>query len=244
MKCPRCGADANGAFCSSCGAPLAQQSACSRCAAPLPEGARYCVQCGARAHAQGRWLRVAIPAALVALALIAGFWLGRGGSAPDSVPTTSVAAPAPALGSPPPLTGSMRDQADRLFERIMEARSRGDTAEARFFLPMALQAYAGAEPLDADGLFHLGLLQLEGDRAEEAARTAERIATLDSDHLFGFALAGEAALASGDQAAARTAFARLLERFDVELTRDLPEYRMHRPALDEYRTRAQQVTAG
>jgi hypothetical protein len=138
----------------------------------------------------------------------------------------------------------MRDQADRLFERIMQARARGDTAEARFFLPMALQAYDGAEPLDADGLFHLGLLRLEGGDADGAAEAARRIGELDPNHLLGLALSGEAALARDDRAAAQAAFAAFLARYDAEIARALPEYDMHGPALEEYRTQAQQVTGG
>ena len=244
MKCPGCGSEASGAFCSNCGTRLQAASACARCGSALPPGARFCVQCGARAGTDAGWMRYALPAGLVALALLAGFWLGGRDDAPASS-APAVQAPfagAAGSGSPPPLTGSMRDQADRLFERIMQARARGDTTEAKFFLPMALQAYQGAGDLDADGLFHLGLLQLEGGQTADARATAERITSDNPNHLFGLALAGEAALAAGDPAAARTSFSRFLAQFDSEIARELPEYEMHRPALDEYRTQAAEVT--
>ena len=214
----------------------------------MPADARFCVQCGARAGDTPAWMRWALPAGLAAVALLGGYWLGNRDDTPGAATPTAQApfagGAATTPGSPPPLTGSMRDQADRLFERIMQARARGDTAEAKFFLPMALQAYQGAGDLDADGLFHLGLLQLEGGEADDAAATARRIQDGDAGHLFGLALAGEAALASGDQAAASTAFAQFLARFDAELARGLPEYEMHRPALDEYRSQATTVTGG
>ena len=239
---------ASGAFCSNCGTRLNAASACARCGSDLPANARFCVQCGARAGADQRWMRYAIPAGIAALALLGGYWLGErsDGGAPSAATTTQApfAAQTDGRGTPPPLTGTMREQADRLFERIMQARARGDTAEASFFLPMALQAYEGAGTLDADGLFHLGLLQLEGGHLAEATATSQRIAQSDANHLFGLALAGEAAMARGDQAAARTAFSRFLERFDGEIARGLPEYEMHRPALDEYRQQAADVTAG
>lgn len=206
------------------------------------------MQCGARAGSRG-WLAWIAPAAVVVLALAAAYWLGgRDGSRgeamnPEQAPFAAAGSDGSAA-SPPPLTGSMRDQADRLFERIMQARARGDSTEANFFLPMAIQAYQGAGDLDADGLFHLGLLQVEAGSAADAARTADRIAVLDPDHLLGHALRADAALASGDEAAARIAFSRFLERFDTEVARDLPEYRMHRPALDGYRERALQLTGG
>lgn len=246
MKCPRCGADSNGAFCSNCGAELKAASACARCGGALQPGARYCVQCGARAGA-GRpaLLRWALPAAIAVAALAVGYVLGRDGDDASGAPVAQAPfadASAGAAGSPPPLTGSLRDQADRLFERIMQARARGDTAEARFFMPMALQAYDGAEPLDADGMFHVGLLQLGAGNDDEASAMARRISEGDPNHLFGLALRGEAALEAGDQAAARSAFADFLARFDSELARALPEYELHRPALDEYRERARSVT--
>ena len=246
MKCPGCGADTSGAFCSNCGTRVSSTAACARCGAALPADARFCVQCGARAAGPAGWLRYAIPAALVALALLVGYWLGGRDeqAAVSAMPGAGqfAGAGAPGTGSPPPLTGSMRDQADRLFERIMQARARGDTAEARFFLPMALQAYEGAGPLDADGLFHLGLLQLEAGSPADVAATARRIRDADDGHLFGSALAAEAALAANDAGAARAAYADYLRDFDAQIERALPEYEMHRPALDEYRAQAVQVT--
>jgi hypothetical protein len=247
MKCPGCGADATGAFCSNCGTRLDATRPCVRCGSALPANARFCVQCGARASADARWLRFAVPAGIAALALLAGYWLGERGDGGATASSAATVAQAPfaqqgGRGSPPPLTGSMRDQADRLFERIMQARARGDTAEASFFLPMALQAYEGAGSLDADGLFHLGLLQLEGGRAADALATARRIGEADANHLFGLALAGEAAMASGDRMAARAAFSQFLAQFDSEIARELPEYEMHRPALDEYRQQALELT--
>jgi hypothetical protein len=244
MQCTECGNEQDsGPFCSRCGTRLDAARSCARCGALLLDGARFCTQCGAAASAARR-ARYAWPAALALLALLAGYWLGA--ARDDASPSTAgvgEAAVAPSRGTPPPLTGSMRDQADRLFERIMQARSRGDREEVEFFLPMALQAYDAADELDADGLFHLGLLQLEGGRTAEATATARRIRAADDTHLFGSALEAEAALAANDSATARAAFARFLAAFDGEIARNLPEYAMHRPALDEYREQAQQIDA-
>ena len=245
MKCPRCGSDSGGAFCSNCGAELAATRSCRRCDSTLQPDARYCTQCGARTRGYAAGLRWALPAGIAVAALGVGYALGRDEGPPRSTQVMQT----PADGrdgrrSPPPLTGSMRDQADRLFERIMQARARGDSAEAVFFLPMALQAYEGAEPLDADGIFHVGLLQLDAGRTDEALAAARRISELDPNHLFGFAVRGEAAIAAGDQAAARSAFADYIARFDSELARGLPEYEVHRPALDEYRERARTIAGG
>lgn len=180
-------------------------------------------------------------AALSLVAVIGAYVLGTRRVLPATPPAgvaLSTASGSATPGSPPRLTGTMREQADRLFERIMQARSRGDDEEVRFFLPMGLAAYEGVPDLDVDGLFHLGLLQIEADRTADAVATAARIGTRDGGHLFGSALAADAALAAGDSAAAIDAFARYLGRFDDEIARGVPEYDMHRPALDEYREQA------
>lgn len=193
-------------------------------------------------------LSFAIPIALVLLFAVAGaYWLGSRGDASRDSPNAGANRAAdfgavPGVGSPPPLTGTMREQADRLFERIMQARARGDQEEVEFFLPMALSAYEAEPDLDADGLFHLGLLQIEGGSFADARATANRIAEDDAGHLFGLALEAQAALAEGDTAAATVAFRRYLERFDEELGRGLGEYEVHRPALDEYREEARTLT--
>jgi len=45
MKCPSCGAEASGKFCSSCGSPL-EVGQCPSCGATVPAGAKFCTSCG------------------------------------------------------------------------------------------------------------------------------------------------------------------------------------------------------
>ena len=205
------------------------------------------MQCGAAARRAGRGLDVRhlLPLAAVALlAVVGAYWLGsRHANSPAAAGDTRVTPAGPlATGAPPPLIGTPREQADRLFERIMQARARGDAEEVRFFLPMGLQAYQAVPDLDADGLFHLGLLHIEDGAPAAARASAARIEAVDDGHLFASALEAEAALAAGDTSAARRAFAEYLARFDAEIERALPEYGMHRPALDEYREQARSLT--
>lgn len=246
MTCPRCGSSEDGAFCSRCGANLGSPAGCARCGRELVPGARYCVQCGSRAARVPRATTALVP--VLALAVVGGaFWLGRRSGPADAPAMAITPATNPAGvpgGTPPPLTGSLRDQADRLFERIMRARAAGNDSEVEFFLPMALSAYEGAGELDADGQFHLGLLLIEANRIEEARTAAERIRTADPSHLFGHALAAEAALAAGDSTAARAAYRTFVSTFDAELARALPEYGVHRPALDEYLARGRSLADG
>ncbi|MEX0892386.1 MAG: zinc-ribbon domain-containing protein, partial [Gemmatimonadota bacterium] len=45
-KCPSCGKQSEGAFCSGCGTALKNQGNCPSCGARLPAGARFCTGCG------------------------------------------------------------------------------------------------------------------------------------------------------------------------------------------------------
>lgn len=174
-------------------------------------------------------------AAVVALLVV--LLLPQREDSPES--RQAVAAPdVPTDVAPGPLTGTPREQADRLFNRIMQEREAGDSARAAFFLPMALQAYDMAGELDSDGLFHRGLLHLIGGDAAAARRDAERILADAPDHVFAHAIAAEAALLENDTARARQHYERLLRNYDTESARQRAEYLDHAAILPQYRERA------
>lgn len=125
------------------------------------------------------------------------------------------------------LTGTPREQADRLFNRVMTERSGGDTARAKFFLPMAVEAYRLAGELDADGLYHLSLLQALAGDDNGARETAERILKRDPTHLLGLAAAADAARAAGDTATARKHYLQFLSGYESELKTAKIEYKDH-----------------
>ncbi len=158
----------------------------------------------------------------------------------------------PAAGAPPGgdlgpapqvdlSTMTPREAADRLYDRVMRAASAGDSAEVEDFLPMAIDAYDLARPLDADGYFHLSLLQGMAGRFQEALDTAERVLEDDPDHLLNRAAAGEAALQMGDSLTAREHYAHLLEVFDRELDEGRPEYEEHSPMIPQMREDAEEL---
>lgn len=132
---------------------------------------------------------------------------------------------------------------DRLFNRIMTAAGEGDRAEVARFLPMAIQAYESVPDLNTDRLYHLAILHLTRGDFEATRRTADRILETEPNHLLALGVAGAAATAAGDSAAARDLYQRLLEHYSEEADRPVPEYLDHQAMLGEYRDAARE-TAG
>lgn len=251
MRCSSCGTESSGNFCPSCGASL-RSGDCTDCGASLVPGARFCTRCGtavggARAApaAGGNpnlpWYAAGAVLLLLIIILLVPMMTDRSTAQGPFVPA---ATPAGAPGTPPPLTGTPREQADRLFDRIMRARASGDAAEALRFTPMAIQAYGLAAPLDNDGLYHLATVHLVAGDFASARSTAEQILAGNANHLLGLAIAGEAAAAAGDRAAARDHYTRLLAAYDSEVASGLQEYQDHAQVLPEYRATAQRITGG
>jgi hypothetical protein len=259
MKCPSCGTESNGRFCPECGAPLADAQ-CAKCSAPLLPGARYCTQCGTPARSAiggntGWYVAAGVLVVMIALvwiltakdrgAAVAGNDQGAESpfaaapGAPDGAAGGAPAGADPGSGSPPPLTGTPREQADRLFNRIMSERESGDTARARFFLPMGIQAYRNAGDLDPDGLYHLALLQTSAGLTADAIATAQQLLATNPNHLLALGAAGEAAEEAGDTAAARAFYERYLRAYPAEKTKSSAEYLDHAKVLPQYETAAQ-----
>lgn len=231
--------------------------ACGECGANLVPGARFCTSCGTEVAASGSAPRRQTAAAgadrgnlpwyiagavLLVLIIVLTVPLIRGDQAParGTAPFGAGAAP----GTPPPLQGTPREQADRLFNRVMTAREAGNMAEARQFVPMAVQAYAMSEPLDDDGLYHLAAVRVVGGDADGARAAAERILSNNPNHLLALGIAAEAMQTAGDMEAAREYHRRYLAAYETEVGRQLPEYLDHARVLPEYRALAQAATSG
>ncbi|HEU5210924.1 MAG TPA: zinc ribbon domain-containing protein [Longimicrobiales bacterium] len=253
MKCPGCGRQTDGKFCPDCGTPL-KGAACRSCGASLAAGARFCNQCGAptgaaapaaqtaRSSANTPWLLAGGVLVVIILIMVVPMFFGD--DAPPQQQTTAPFASGGGTGTPPALSGDMRQNADRLFNRIMEARESGDNAAAAQFYPMAIQAYEASEPLDADGLYHLSLIQSASGNYAAARATAQRILDMSPSHLLGLGAAAEALLESGDTAAAREHYARFLEAFESERNKGYPEYLDHSAILPSYQQQARAITGG
>jgi hypothetical protein len=263
MPCPECGKPAGGNFCQSCGATLGGRF-CNQCGAKLSGGARFCNQCGAKASRKagapdaGVGHRAAASAAfggantpwwiagvaMFGLILVVGWSMVRAGPppTPGGAPTGATVPPG---GQAPVDLSSMSPQeaANRLFNRVMSTLEAGDTAGAIGFQPMAIQAYEMLEPLDLDGLFHLAMLQILVDPSA-ALVTADRILEVETDHVLGLGMAAQAALRLGDEEQAAAHYQHLLDVFDAQVARPLPEYQGHQPSLTQMQSAARAFLAG
>jgi tetratricopeptide (TPR) repeat protein len=157
------------------------------------------------------------------------------GNAPAAAPATE-AAP----GTPPDLSSmTPLEAADRLFNRVMQSASSGDSAQIEAFLPMAVAAYERARPLNLDGLFHLSLLNRTGGALDAALNAADEILQQDPNHLLGLAAAAEASAALGQASVAETHYRRILEIYDTESASGREEYSMHAGILNTLKTEAE-----
>lgn len=246
--CQNCGAQLGGKFCTECGGPI-RGSFCNQCGAPAKGGGQARVRSGGAAAPAGNdsdllrsqnlpwWI-----AGIAAFAVI--FVLGwnvirtnqleaRGqGAAPAAVPTVDLSQMSP------------RQRADELFNRVMGASEAGDTLTVGQFMPMALQAYEAARPLDADGLFHLGLLHRIAGAYDTSLAVALEMLEAEPNHILALEVAGEAAAAMGDDAAAAAYFQRILDSYDTEIGRPLPEYEGHSNFFPIARSAAVEFLAG
>jgi len=189
---------------------------------------------------------VAAVLGVLVVVLAVAAYRGEGGSPPVAGPAgASALGPiGDAPGRAPPLTGTPREQADRLFNRVMQLLAMNDSVQASFFLPMAILAYKQAGELDADGHYHLAVLETTAGNYAAAREAADRILAVTPDHLLGLGAAARAAAAAGDTATARRFYERFLRVYDEELARDRQEYRDHAQILPDYRSEAQAFVAG
>jgi len=248
--CPACGAEASGKFCSACGASLGPR-VCSACQAEISPRARFCHRCGepVRGAKQGSvserraWL---IAAAVCVLSVSAIAYQVRSNApqpvAPDmanaGASVGSAQGPAPDISQMTP-----RERFDRLFNRIMQADERGDTREVERFTPMALGAYGQLEATDIDARYHAAVLRSKAGDFAGARALADTILTESPGHLFGYIIRGESAHLQNDGAARAQAQRDFLAHYEAAMRSNRVEYLEHKPALDEFKEKAEEAEA-
>ena len=178
-----------------------------------------------------------LPWAVAAIALLALVALAAGqrfARAPvrATEQAGSIAPTAPPGRAPDISSLSPAERAERLYDRIMGAAERGRADTVRFFMPMALQAYADLGPLSIDQRYDLGrLAEVAGD-AKVAGAQADSILREQPQHLLGLLLASRAARLRGDEDTARRHLARLTAVERAERRKQLPEYLLHQNDID------------
>lgn len=241
--CPECGASAAGKFCSECGASLART--CPECGSSSPGAARYCQECGFALRDESQsapaptlgglgvpW--VLMGAAGIVLATLAIFLVASRGSTPAAAPR----APSREVTASSLDGLTVEQAAERLFNRVMMASETGDRTEAERFVGMALEAYAQLGELDADGHYHVGLLELVAGRLDRAQEHRDAIAETSPDHLLGILLEHAIESQAGDAEGERAAEERFLAVYASELERGRREYDEHRNGIESFRERA------
>jgi hypothetical protein len=265
--CAACGATASGNFCSSCGATLAARQ-CARCQATLSPAARFCHRCGTPAAGGPRppapglapmpaggsrtpWMVAGgLIVALLALIVYKVWTDGNGqpaGAAAAPQMSNVGAAPGaesgnPGMGGPAPDISRMtpRERFDRLFNRVMTAAERGDTATVNGFTPMALGAYQQLDTVDTDARYHAAVLLMQTGAYPAALALADTILAEQPNHLFAYVIRGSVATLRRDEAALARARRDFIERFPAESASARVEYLEHQPVLNEFKREARQ----
>jgi double zinc ribbon protein len=253
LPCPACGGAASGNFCSVCGASLTAR-ACLVCRAELASQAQFCHRCGrpVRAGADaggvpGSDRRAWIVAGTLCVLLVAGIVYKVSSSAPqpvapDMANTGAAGGDRRGAGPAPDISAlSPRERFDRLFNRIMQAAERGDSAEVERFTPMALGAYDQLDRRDADARYHAAVLRLQVGDFPEALALADTILRESPGHLFGYVIRGTVAQLQRDAATRARAQRDFLAHYQAELAANRVEYLEHRPVLDEFRREAEKT---
>ena len=242
-RCPRCGESTVGRYCSGCGAPL-RDVRCTQCGTALAPGARFCNDCGAptgaaapsgEKRAETSLVRlVAIGAIVVLVAFVAGEAFGRRSGAPDvgAADAPLAATPAGMPAAPDISSMSPEERASRLFNRVMSYSEQGKMDSARFFAPMAIQAYAMIGALDAHTRYDIGEIYAAIGDAVAARAEADTILATQPNHLLGLALAARAAGLAGDTAGASRFRRRLAAAAPTERAKDVKEYTEHARDID------------
>lgn len=265
--CSHCGGALGGVHCNQCGSKAEPGARfCNECGAPIAAGAVLAAAPAARGAPTGAspaageddgnsqmawWVAGGLFLALVLAVVIPPIQRAQSDAAGSGGAVNAPFAGGGAGGAAAPGAGTTDissmtpiQAADRLYERVMISASAGDSAQVQMFLPMSVAAYERARPLDADGLFHLSVLQRMALQAEEALATAEEALAVHPDHLLNLAAAAGAAADLGQDARARELYGRMLEVWDAEMAKGLEEYEAHANMLPDLRAEAEAYLGG
>ena len=215
---------------------------CPACGASLSAGAKFCHACGSVAGDGGgrtpNWIWVLGAFVVVVVLVAVAYSAGKTTAAP-----AAASAPAPggtAGGGMPDLAAmTPREQADRLFNRIMTAHQSGNQGEIDMFKPMALQVYGMLGPLDPDAHYHVGLIHSITGSPDSAAARADSIEAAVPNHLLAIMLRTSVARLQGNDAAEQDLERRFLDNFAAQMATGRQEYLDHGPAIENHKAQAE-----
>lgn len=204
---------------------------CPRCG-KLSTGV-FCTECGARLQPTGNPAKlVAAAVGLVLIAFVAGQAVGRRSVKADAGVAQQSEAVGPSGALPNLANVSPEERASRLFNRVMAYSEQGKLDSARFFAPMAIQAYQTMGPLNAHSRYDIGAIAAAIGEVAMARLEADTILASQPNHLLGLALAMRAAAMAGDSAAANRFQRRLVAAEKTERAKGLEEYAEHAREID------------
>lgn len=222
-------------------------AACPGCGTALLAEARFCHACGTALDAGAAaslWTAKTITLSAAFVTLVVAATVGAGvlitQYKAEQARAERTAAPETRTGAAPAQSVdisrmSPREAADRLFNRVMAARERGDLDEARRFAPMAVQAYGRVPVLDDDAHYHLGQIHVTAGDLEGARRQIAILREATPGHLLALVLAHDAAVQADDPQAARRAATAFAGAYESEIATERPEYEAHRRTIEEFR---------
>ena len=159
---------------------------------------------------------------------------------PNAGSSTGGAAEGRPAGSAPDISAmTPRERFDRLYNRIMQASERSDSAEVERFTPMALGAYQQLDTRDADARYHAAVLQMQVGNFPAARALADTIIRESPGHLFGYVIRGTVGRFQNDPAAVAQARRDFLSHYETEMRSKRVEYLEHRPVIDEFKAEAE-----
>lgn len=107
---------------------------------------------------------------------------------------------------------------------------------------MAIQAYQMLGELDADAMYHVGLIHIVRGETDEALAQAAALEAEVPNHLLATLLRHSVATAVGDNDAAQAAYRDFLAHYESEIAVARPEYDVHRSSIDIFLNAARAAT--
>jgi hypothetical protein len=134
-----------------------------------------------------------------------------------------------------------RERFDRLFNRIMQAAERRDSAEVARFTPMALGAYDQLDVRDADARYHAAVLHMQVGNLNAALALGDTILAESPRHLFGYIIRGEVAKLQRADAPLARARRDFLSQYSSEMATKRVEYLEHEPVVEEFKKESESL---